>query len=1400
MTMYFQAMGQASPAGVEFIYGPSSGYMTVLDSGLVSVSLIGAGTASTNSLDFTGANVSGDTMVIDTIDRYAYLAPSTPGYASSCPVGSYCTIYSDFASINGSSTLANYFFANGGVSLNLSVTSSASNTLDLSQAPAGTTVSVTGSYLGSFDTGTGTPTSTFSGFTGFVSSPGAHYGFSTTTPGLITVSCGVGCASNAQVLDFSGLGIGVAATFTSTSSTVTIGGGVGATVTFNGVTAVDGSATYSNTFTVKSIAPGDSIVGSTVGTNSPGGDTLSIAGLPTSSSAAATVDLFACSATATCSLSFGGPTMYFESYILPGPPPSLAAGVGTIVGASSGYTDFVLGNPVPVTLDAIGAGNTLDATQGQAGEQFQITGTQNGSASVSYNSSVYGTTFTGEAVNGIYNLYTGTSGSASLSFSNSALSLTPSSVPALSVVAGGSNDSFNASSPALASQLGTAGTTFSVVPSGAETFVGGSLVTLGMTGFQAVIGPANTGGYVVTLDDTSALGYQFSGDANAPSTFDIGATLEAGQAVLDFNPADCSSPLGSQFCILRAGSTTAWASGQGFTTFDNVVPTTGGVDVILPSSTTGLSNLAFNLAGPSNQLDATRLPAGTYFDVGSSSLSALIVEAAAPSSGVTEAFTYTLSASGNPFPVAKIIGPSAGGGYFALGANLASGTVTIAGTVNYASMNTIDLSAFPTGTILDAAKGQVADGQGGTYDFSGILVFKGSAQGHTTFKGQTNAFGLTFEGVASGNTLSYVSYGVASGQGVLMDMVNSEVCALGPTSCATAPSADHFSGIQNFVGSPYADVFLVDPVSGGFSFFGGGGSDTLDLSQLGTGYYANVNLAGSSLSVLLGGSTTASDNIYSIQNIVDSASGGDTITGDNLSSVITSMGGSNTYVAGTGGLVLLGTGNDNLNLTNTGVAALSIDLSDSAPQLVGSAYYQLTPGLIGTVIMPTTASNAYNVIHGASGSTPTIVVLTGGNNVVEDGTAGISVTVQSGKPFGVSYQVSGQGSSTLTGTPGTDYFVPASPAGSYVTINPSTSASEILDMAGAPNSVYVNISLTYALQLPGQYLSPSGFSSSGLPTVGPNSVSGGWGGGVTLNQSTSNKISGVIGSNNNDVLVGTQGTVTITAGLGTSLVVGLGGGDTLVGTGGNTTFETGPGNNTVHGGSGFTTLDLSNGSLCPPSQPNQTCSYVPAQVNLQNGYASNDGYLLNGQPGTVAIDGIVNVIGSQASCNIAPGSQSSCDVLIGGYRPGVLEMGYWPIAVGGFYGSQLVTQLVDEMKLGQAAFCQQYICFSASAYMVGAPNVATVMIGGSGPSTTFSSSASGDVIVVNSINASISVNSGGISAVVNAQATVGVFGNAPTPANPSQPINIWVPNVSNLIEGSGELDPASDTQLQVNQV
>ncbi len=1401
-TMYFQATGLVSAAGVKVIDGPTSGYLTVLDSGLVSVTLAGSGTASTNVLDFSGANLSGDTLVIDTIDHYGYLSTSAPVYGGSCPTGSNCTAYSDFAYINGSSTLGNYFFANGGSALNLTVSGAGPNTLDLSQAPAGAVVSVTGSYAGSFNTGTtGAPVSAFSGFTGFVSPAGAHYNFSTVTPGLISIGCGAACVSNPQTLDFSGLGIGIAATFTSSTSTVTIGGGVGATVIFTGVTTVDGSSTYANTFSVNSIAPGDSIVGSTVGTNSLGGDNLSIARLSTSSAALATVDLYTCSATATCSLSFGGASMYFQSEVAPGPPPTLTAGVGTIVGASTGFTDFVLGNPVPVTLNAIGPDNYLDARLGQAGEQFKITATQGTSASLSYNSSIYGTTFTGQVVNGIYYLYTSASGTASLAFSKSTtLNLTSSPVPTLTVAAGGTNNTFDASSSALATQLGGGGTSFLVAPSGVETFTGGSLVTLQMSGFQVVYGPTNTGQYIATFDDTSASGYLFSNSAGK-NVFDIGATLQPGQAVLDFNAADCPSPLGYQFCVLPAGSASAWVSGQGFTTFDNVAPSSGGVDVILPAATTTLPDLAFNLAGTSNLLDATRLPAGTYFDVGKSAASVLVVEATAPSSSVTEAFAYTLAAPSSAFPVANILGPSAGRGYFALGLYMSSSVpVTITG---YGGNNIIDLNAFLAGTTLDAATGKVANGNGGNYDFSGIQIFDGSQYGGTTFIGQSNSFGLTFNGVASGNTLSYASYGGTNKQGVLFDFVDSEVCALGLSNCTLA-IADHFSGIQNFTGSPYSDVFLIDPVSGGVNIFGGGGSDTLDLSQLGTGYYANVNLTSNSLQVLLGGSQTASDNIYSVQNIVDSASGGDTISGDGLTSVITSMGGSNTYNAGTGGLVLLGTGNDTLNLTNTGAAAVSIDLSDSAPQLVGSAYYQITPGLVGTVVMPTTGASAFNVIHGASGSSPTNVVLTGGNNVVEDGTAGISVSVQSGKPFGVSYQVSGPGTSTLTGTPGTDYFIPASPSGSYVTINPSTSAAEILDMAGAPNAVYVNISLTYALQLPDQtqYVSPSGFSLgiAGLPPVGPNTVSGGWGGGVTLNQSSSHKISAIIGSNNNDVLVGSQGTVTITAGLGTSLVVGLGGGDTLIGTGGNTTFETGPGNNTVHGGSGFTTLDLSNGSLCPPSQPNQTCDYVPAQVDLQNGYASNDGYLLNGQPGTVAIDGIVNVIGSQASCNPAPGSQSGCDVLIGGYRPGVLEMGYWPIAVGGFYGSQLVTQLVAEMKAGNAAFCQQYICFSATAYMVGAPNVATVMIGGFGASTTFSSSASGDVVVVNSINASISVNSGGMSAVVNPEATLGVFGNAPTPANPSQPINIWVPSVSTLIEGSGELDPASDTQLQVNQV
>ncbi len=1381
------------------------GNFVVSSNAAAALSVTGSSASAANTLDLTAANTTGDTLFVDTIGGCAYLGTAT----ASCPVTGGVT-FSGIGTIKGSTHVASDFIADAASAYTFTGGGTAANTLDLTAASLVTTV-IDGVGSGTF--GISTQNSTFSGINVFISGPGETYSVTATAPGSISITCGSGCSSpsTAQVIDLHYQAVGVTATIGSTSSTAVFGtSSTSNTITFVGVTTLKGSSTATNTFVVNSIAHNDSLYGSTAG------DTLSLAAMNTTDPLM--VDLTSCSVAATCAITEGASTMYFQSVInTTGFTPVFVQGVNSLSGSASGNVVFKVGNPIPVVINGAGAGNTLNVASGSAGQSVLVVSSTGTSVSIEYGLPVlYGSAYY-ESIGGVATVDTSSLGSANVGFPSAspALALSHPNGVELTVVASGSGNnynSFDASSPLLAASLTNEAISLTVLGNSAS-FVS-PVINIDFEGFTIFNGPAGGSSYGVTFDapaatscvaSTSSAGvctFEFTSNlSSTASTFTVGATLQSINASLNFNSGtgNCvfSSANIDEFCLMTsAGSGSQLVEGKNFSNFSNVSPTLGGgVTIVLPGSSVPAVVLSFSLYGQGNVLDGSQFTSPSNFSFATPKL---MVTTSAGSSFVFTGLTG--------FPISTIKGSTSGTSTFKLDPALAQ-TVTIVGqnscTPASNCANVIDISTFLSGTTIDASSGLISTSSG-KYLFSGVQTFVGSSLGGTTFLGESNgSFGLSFvgQGTSTPNVLSYANFANSSGIGVLFDLQHGVACLASLSACV-APNQDSFSGIQEFIGSTYSDVF--DEAVAPFTLIGNGGNDTLNFQLLSITAGANVNLANGTVTIPTSSSTSVVSRIFGIQNVIDSSLGLDVVTGNALPSSVLSVGaGGNDYIAGSGGFIVLGSGSDTLDLSHLQTPSVNIDLSNPGAQLIGGAYFVLQAGIIDAVILPASAGNATNVVHGAATGTTTVTI-NGGNNVVEGGDGSLIVNANSAGTFGTNYEISGEGvTSILNGTSGTDYFVPASGTLAGVTIVPSSNGTEILDVQGSPNAVYVNISESATYQVPGGYVSPSGFSNSTtspLPSLGPNTFNGGYGGSVTLDQTATNRIQDIVGSNNNDVLVGSHQVNEITAGLGDSLVVGMGGGDRLYGTGGNTTFETGPGNNAVFGGSGNNTIDYSDGSLCPVATPGTSCVYGPVQVNLQNKFASHNGYTVNGQAGTDQLSGISNIIGSSAICNQIPGVSTPCNVLIGGFKPGVLEMGYGPLPSNSGDNASLTATLLAELQSGFVNFCglNAYVCFSATALIESAPNSATLMIGGTGPGTTFSSNSLGDVVVVNSINTSVSVASGGATIFATPGSGLGIFGSVPTPYNSGLPVNVYLPPGVTLAEGSGEITPSNDpTQIKV---
>ena len=242
------------------------------------------------------------------------------------------------------------------------------------------------------------------------------------------------------------------------------------------------------------------------------------------------------------------------------------------------------------------------------------------------------------------------------------------------------------------------------------------------------------------------------------------------------------------------------------------------------------------------------------------------------------------------------------------------------------------------GVVIDLAGAGKGTGDARGDTFTNIEVIEGSshsdyilagaAVGSIEYRGLGADGVVTFDEVGySGDTVDFSK----SGAGLTIDLTRN-------TASGGSAASATFSGIENLVGSDYADTLTgnasanwllggngndlfkvsVNTVTGviaGDTFEGGSGSNTADYASIDSGITADMgdqNASGYYSAVFQNGTSTQTDNLKYIANLNGSA-GNDRITGDDGDNLLAGLGGDDTLSGGVGNDTLDGgNGNDSL--------------------------------------------------------------------------------------------------------------------------------------------------------------------------------------------------------------------------------------------------------------------------------------------------------------------------------------------------------------------------------------------------------------------------------------------------------------------------------------------------------
>ncbi len=560
---------------------------------------------------------------------------------------------------------------------------------------------------------------------------------------------------------------------------------------------------------------------------------------------------------------------------------------------------------------------------------------------------------------------------------------------------------------------------------------------------------------------------------------------------------------------------------------------------------------------------------------------------------------------------------------------------------------------------------------------------------------------------------------------------------------------------------------------------GGEGNDAITLTSAvaspatligGTGN--DVVVAGSGSSSLDGGTGNNTLIGGSGSNTITGGSGNDTLIGGIGSNLINGGGGTDTFVlaahvAGTPTKDTLtnSTSTNVLSLTKfsngltfslaagSGVAQLADSVAGYSLDIASNIFKTVVLGsgnnnVIGNGTLGTTivTGSGNNTLTGGTGNDTfvggagnTVMTGGGGNDVLVGGSGNNTITGGSGNDT----LVGGTSSNVLNGGGGTDTFVLATHAGGAPTKDTLTTSTStnVLSLTKVTNGL--TFSLAAGSGVAQLADSVAGYSLDIASNIFKTVVLGSGNNNVTGNGTLGTTI--VAGSGNN-TLTGGTGNDTFVGGAGSTVMVGGGGNDVLVGGSGNNTITGGSGNDTLiggtssnvlNGGGGTDTFVLSTHAGGTPTKDtltNSTSTNVLSLIKITNGLTFS----------LAAGSGVAQLADSVAGYSL--------DIASNVFKTVVLGSGNNNVAGNGTLGTTIVTGSGNNTLTGGLGN-DTFVGGAGNTVMTGGGGN-DVLVGGSGNNTI--TGGSGNDTLVGGTGSNVLNGGGGTDTFVLAVHTAGV--------------------------------------------
>ncbi|MFN7097627.1 MAG: beta strand repeat-containing protein [Gammaproteobacteria bacterium] len=311
----------------------------------------------------------------------------------------------------------------------------------------------------------------------------------------------------------------------------------------------------------------------------------------------------------------------------------------------------------------------------------------------------------------------------------------------------------------------------------------------------------------------------------------------------------------------------------------------------------------------------------------------------------------------------------------ALSINLLTGTITGRGTDIVSSIENVTGGSGADTFVGDANSNTFIGGAGSdvvNYSSAAGAIIANMVTGDVSIAGESNdniSLMETVIGTSGNDTLISSSATETFTAGGGIDVlsfagVGSSVVVNVSAGSATGQGTDRFTGVESFIGSTLNDTFNANSAAGNETFDGNSGVDTVDYSSTATG--VTVNLAtGIAVS-----SSTGTDTLINIENALGGG-GADTFTASSSGSSFSGAGGNDTFFDGSGNDTFVGgTGTDlasyvasanavTINLFTGTATGDGTDILTTIENIIGSSYND-------TIISDNSTTS--NVFDGGSGT------------------------------------------------------------------------------------------------------------------------------------------------------------------------------------------------------------------------------------------------------------------------------------------------------------------------------------------------------------------------------------------------------------------------------------------------